>query len=108
MYAKQPLSVIVGNFHTFTYSCYDGLRYTPVLYYSTTIKVKSNASFAFFVNRQLNHIFVPKISTWQVTSLLNDSSLISLSHKILEGGFVEDGSKVIARKLLLKDGADLE
>ena len=49
---------------------------------------------------------MPKISTWQVISLLNDLSLISLSHKTLEVGF-EDGSKVIARKILPKDGADL-
>jgi hypothetical protein len=66
----------------------------------------SLASFVIVVNRQLNPIFVPKISTWQVISLLNDLTLISLSHKTLEVGF-EDGSKVIARKILPKDRADL-
>ena len=54
----------------------------------------------------MNHIFVAKMSTWRVISLLNDPSLIPLSHKTLEVGF-EDGSKVIARKILPKDGADL-
>jgi len=49
---------------------------------------------------------VQKISIWQVINLLNDITLISLSHKTLEVGF-EDGSKVIARKILTKDGADL-
>ena len=49
---------------------------------------------------------MPKISTWQVISLLNDLSLIFLSHKTLEVGF-EDGTKVIAKKILPKDGADL-
>jgi len=49
---------------------------------------------------------VQKISIWQVINLLNDITLISLSHKTLEVGF-EDGSKVIARKILPKDGADL-
>lgn len=50
---------------------------------------------------------MPKISTWQVISLLNDQllSLISLSHKTLEVGF-DDGSKVIAKKSLPKVGAD--
>ena len=49
---------------------------------------------------------MPRKSTWQVISLLNNPSLISLSHKTLEVGF-EDGSKVIARKILPKNGADL-
>ena len=49
---------------------------------------------------------MPKISTWQVITLLDNPSLISLFHKTLEVGF-EDGSKVIARKILPKDGADL-
>ena len=46
------------------------------------------------------------MSTWQVISLLNDLSLTSFFYKTIEVSF-EDGSKVIARKILPKDEADL-